>query len=98
MGASKPNFFKSPYCFSSSTVSVHQLWIRHLECLSCKNFSVGTIIKISKHSKAEETRKKLELLAEKNRFKPSLKKFYGQLPGAYGDGLAYQKKMRNEWD
>jgi hypothetical protein len=63
-----------------------------------KNISVGTIIKIAKNSKAEETKKKLEQLAKKNNANPSLKKFYGQLPGTYGDGLAYQKKMRNEWD
>jgi len=59
---------------------------------------MGTIIKISKHSKVEETRGKLEMLAKKNKPKSALKKFYGQLPGAYGDGLAYQKKLRNEWD
>jgi hypothetical protein len=63
-----------------------------------KKKSVGTIIKISKNSKAEETRKELELLAKKKNSKPSLKKFFGQLPGAYGDGLTYQKKMRHEWD
>ena len=27
----------------------------------------------------------------------SLKDYYGKLPGAFGDGLEYQKKMRNEW-
>jgi hypothetical protein len=59
---------------------------------------MGTIIKIAKNSKAEETQQKLEQLVKKNSSKPSLKKFYGQLPGTYGDGLAYQKKMRNEWD
>lgn len=57
---------------------------------------MGTIIKISKNSKVEETRGKLEMLAKKNSTKPSLKKFYGQLPGAYGDGLGYQKKLRNK--
>lgn len=53
---------------------------------------------ITKNSTGEETRRELELLAKKNSTKPALKKFYGQLPGDYGDGLGYQKKLRNEWD
>ncbi len=24
--------------------------------------------------------------------------FFGKLKGTFGDGLAYQKKVRNEWD
>lgn len=60
---------------------------------------MGVIVRISKHSKAEETRKALDMLNKKNRRKKSksLTDFYGKLPGAYGDGLNYQKKLRNEW-
>ena len=29
---------------------------------------------------------------------PSLANFYGKLKGTFGDGLDYQKKVRNEWD
>lgn len=59
---------------------------------------MGTIIKITKNSKAEETRKELERLAQKDNVKKPLKDFFGQMPDVYGDGLHYQKKMRNEWD
>jgi hypothetical protein len=60
---------------------------------------MGVIVRISKHSKAEETRKALDMLNKKNGRKKSksLADFYGKLQGAYGDGLNYQKKLRNEW-
>jgi len=35
---------------------------------------------------------------EKKKNKPSLSDFYGKLKGKLGDGLAYQKSVRNEWD
>lgn len=28
----------------------------------------------------------------------NLSEFYGKLKGKFGDGLAYQKGIRNEWD
>ena len=60
---------------------------------------MGVIVRISKHNKAEETLKALDMFHKKNRRKKnkSLVDFYGKLPGAYGDGLDYQKKLRNEW-
>lgn len=35
---------------------------------------------------------------KKNKNKPALSDFYGKLKGKLGDGLAYQKSVRNEWD
>ncbi len=60
---------------------------------------MGVVVRISKHSQIEETRKALDMLNKKNRRKKSksLTDFYGKLPGTYGDGLGYQKKIRNEW-
>lgn len=60
---------------------------------------MGVIIRISKESKKEQTTKALEILTRKSKKKTSktIADFYGKLKGAYGDGLAYQKKLRNEW-
>ena len=35
---------------------------------------------------------------EKKTKKPVLADFYGKHKGKFGDGLTYQKKLRNEWD
>ena len=45
---------------------------------------------------------KLEIEAAVKRFakktnKPALADFHGKLKGKFGDGLAYQKKLRDEW-
>ncbi len=60
---------------------------------------MGTIVKISKHSKPQDARKALAKLAEKTRKKTgkTLADYYGKMPGFYGDGLTYQKKLRDEW-
>jgi len=59
---------------------------------------MGVIIKILKNSSADDTRKALEGLAKKPpQKKESLKDYFGRLPDAFGDGLEYQKKARNEW-
>jgi hypothetical protein len=56
------------------------------------------IIRISSKHKPQETKKALERLARsRKRKKKSLVDFYGKMPGAYGDGLEYQKKIRDEW-
>lgn len=63
-----------------------------------KEFSMGVVIKISKKSKPEETRKALDKLAsERTKRSKKLSDFYGKMKGAYGNGLAYQKKIRDEW-
>jgi len=59
---------------------------------------MGVVIKISRKSKPEETRKALEKLANKRKKKSKkLLDFYGKMKGAYGDPLEYQKKIRDEW-
>ncbi|HUZ59593.1 MAG TPA: hypothetical protein VMU83_12500 [Hanamia sp.] len=55
---------------------------------------MGIVVKISKNSKPEKTRKALEKLSEKvgKKTRKKLADFYGKMPGVYGDGLTYQKK------
>ncbi|MCW5909905.1 MAG: hypothetical protein KIT62_02465 [Cyclobacteriaceae bacterium] len=56
------------------------------------------VIKISAKSKPEETKKALERMARaQKKHRKKLSDFYGKLPGLYGDGLEYQKKVRDEW-
>jgi hypothetical protein len=56
------------------------------------------IVKISAKTSAEEIKKTLNKLAKiRNKKKKQLSDFYGKMPGTYGNGLAYQKKIRNEW-
>lgn len=56
------------------------------------------VVKISTKSDPKETQKALRKLAKnRTRKKKTLAEFYGKMPGVYGDGLDYQKKMRNEW-
>nr|WP_294941830.1 hypothetical protein [uncultured Mucilaginibacter sp.] len=54
------------------------------------------VITINKNSKAEDIDKQLKKLQKSK--KKSLSSFYGKLKGAFGDGIAYQKKLRDEWD
>jgi len=54
------------------------------------------VITVKKDTKAEDINEALKKLA--NPAKKSLKSFYGKLKGTFGDGLAYQKTIRNEWD
>jgi hypothetical protein len=59
---------------------------------------MGVIIKITKKSKPEETRKALDNLAcERKKRSKKLSDFYGKMKGTYGDGLEYQKKIRDKW-
>lgn len=59
---------------------------------------MSIIIKISKKSSESDIRKALSPLKKKKNNKKTLADFYGKLKGVYGDGLEYQKKVRNEWD
>jgi len=54
------------------------------------------VITINKDTKAEEIEEALKKLPKSK--KKSLRSFYGKLKGTFGDGLEYQKKIRNEWD
>jgi len=60
---------------------------------------MGLIIKVSKNDTPEQTIKALDKLSKKNKAtkNKSLAAFYGKLKGVFGDGLTYQKQMRNEW-
>ena len=59
---------------------------------------MGVIIRISRKSKPEENRKALDKLANKRKKKTKkLSAFYGKMKGLYGNGLEYQKKLRDEW-
>jgi len=59
---------------------------------------MGIVIKISKTSKPEETRKALDKLANQRKKRAkTLSRFYGKMKGIYGNGLDYQKKIRDEW-
>ena len=44
-------------------------------------------------SEIEAAKKRLQ----KTQKRPMPIDFYGKLKGAFGDGLDYQKKLRNEW-
>ncbi len=56
------------------------------------------IIRISAKSKPDKTKKALEKMAlARKKSNAKLGDFYGKLPGVFGDGLAYQKRLRDEW-
>ena len=54
------------------------------------------IITINKNTKPEEIAEALKKLPKSK--KKSLLSFYGKLKGTFGDGLTYQKEIRDEWD
>ena len=59
---------------------------------------MGVIIKIGRKSKPEDTNKALAKLVKKRKKRGrNLSEFYGKLKGVYGDGITYQKKIRDEW-
>lgn len=58
---------------------------------------MGLIVKISAKDKPDAIRKELDKLnAKRAKQKKSFASYYGALPNTYGDGLAYQKKQRDE--
>ncbi len=60
---------------------------------------MGVVVRIRKNDKPEDAFKALGELRKKTRQKKgkTLADFYGKLSDSFGDGLAYQKKIRNEW-
>jgi len=54
------------------------------------------VITINKNTKAEEINEALKKMNKPK--KKGLSSFYGKLKGAFGDGLTYQKKIRDEWN
>ena len=67
--------------------------------MNLKIYDMGKIIKISKTDSPEQTLKALKQLEKKKQAPKtkSLVEFFGKMPGVFGDGLTYQKQMRNEW-
>jgi hypothetical protein len=55
-----------------------------------------TIIVKSAQSDKEIKAAKKKLKDKEKR--PALADFYGKLKGKFGDGLAYQKQIRDDWD
>ncbi len=64
-----------------------------------KQLAMGVIIRILKNNTGDDAHKALSKLKNSNAKKKTktLMDFYGKLPDAFGDGMAYQKKIRNEW-
>jgi len=56
------------------------------------------VITIKKGAGKKEIEAGVKRLGKKHVVKPSLADFYGKLKGKFGDGLTYQKKLRDEWD
>lgn len=55
------------------------------------------VVIINKDADQEEINAALKKI-KSNPEKPKLMDFYGKMKGKFGDGLLYQKKLRNEWD
>jgi len=55
------------------------------------------VITIKKGEGKKEIEAAVKRLAKKSN-KPALSDFYGKLKGKFGDGLTYQKALRNEWE
>jgi hypothetical protein len=56
------------------------------------------VVIIKKDATKEDIEKAIKMLDESLPKKQRLADFYGKLKGVFGDGLEYQKKIRNEWD
>ena len=56
------------------------------------------VITIKKGETKKEIEAAVKRLGKKRSSKPALADFYGKLKGKFGDGLTYQKQLRNEWD
>jgi hypothetical protein len=54
------------------------------------------VITINKDTKSEEIAAALKKL-DQTKKKSGLSAYYGKLKGVFGDGLQYQKKVRDEW-
>lgn len=55
------------------------------------------VVRIKKSNKPAQIKKALNRLARVKKKKRKIADYYGKLPGAYGDGLIYQQKLRDEW-
>ncbi|MFT4061675.1 MAG: hypothetical protein QM642_04875 [Edaphocola sp.] len=55
------------------------------------------LIVVDKNTAKKEVKAALKKIGKKSG-QPKLSDFFGKLKGAFGDGLTFQKKLRNEWD
>lgn len=55
------------------------------------------VVIINKDADQEEIKPALKKI-KPDPEKPKLMDFFGKMKGKFGDGLSYQKKLRNEWD
>ncbi len=55
------------------------------------------VVFIKKKDSKKQIRAAVKRLSSKSK-KLTLSDFYGKLTGKFGDGLTYQKELRNEWD
>ncbi len=55
------------------------------------------VIEIKKDTPPEEVKKILETLRKKTKPKKDISEFFGKIPDIE-DGLAFQKRVRNEWE
>lgn len=55
------------------------------------------VVTIKKGSKKEDILREVAKIS-KSETNGGLLDFFGKMKGAFGDGLEYQKKIRNEWD
>ncbi len=55
------------------------------------------VIVANKETNEKEIQDALKKI-KKDSKKSKLADFFGALPGVFGDGLKYQKKIRNDWD
>ncbi len=55
------------------------------------------VIVIKKDADQDEIKVALKKI-KTNSKKPKLMDFYGKMKGKFGDGLTYQKKLRDEWE
>ena len=59
---------------------------------------MATVVRIPSGSKPKDVRKALEKFRKlRKKGKRTLSDFYGKLPNVFGDGMTYQKKIRNAW-
>ncbi len=60
---------------------------------------MAIIVKVNRKTKPGAVQKALKKLAKKNikADRKTIADFYGALPKVYGDGLKFQKKLRDEW-
>ncbi|GIL23924.1 MAG: hypothetical protein BroJett042_24370 [Bacteroidota bacterium] len=60
---------------------------------------MAIIVKVTRKTKPETIQKALRKMAGKRAAgnKKTIADFYGALPSTYGDGLTYQKQLRDEW-